>query len=108
MNTTKATPIPGSIREGGYWEFSEKREIWRLPVGTIFEDGYHKQQFEVITRGQVRHAIQCLASPFEEGQDIGPICSAFFTTPRTILFREGRLQVFIRPEQKEEGHAQEA
>jgi hypothetical protein len=103
MNTTSATPIPETNDQAA---FDLKRQLWRLPVGTVFEDWYGKQRFEKVaeiinSRGQVRHAIQCLVSPFKAGQDIGRICSAFFTTPGTVLYREGDLQVFIQGERRD-------
>ena len=106
MNTHSAPASPGAVTEDGAYHFCVKRQLWRLPIGEVFEDYYHKQQFEKIAeiinqRGEVLHAFLCLASPFKEGQKLGPVCSAFFTTQGTILFREGSLKVFVRGETKE-------
>jgi hypothetical protein len=96
MNTTQATPIPDCADDRP--PFNVKRQLWRLPIGEIFQDA-GGQRFEKIAEiinrcGEPRHAIQCLASPFK--RQPGPIASAFFTTPGTILFREGWLKVFVR------------
>lgn len=105
MNTTCAPTVPDA------GDFNVKRELWRLPVGEVFQDWLGKQRFEkvaeiITARGEVRHAILCLASPFQAGQKLGPVCSAFFTTPGTLLFREGSLKVFVHVERKEP-HVQE-
>lgn len=112
MQTPSATPIPepGTVQDNGDWSFCVEREIWRLPNGTIFEDGYHKQVFEkvaeiITARGKVRHALQCLKSPFPAGKDLGPICSAFFCRPGDLVYREGGLRVLVRPTTMEESYA---
>lgn len=89
-------------------EFPMKRQLWRVPVGGIFQD-WNGQRFEKIAelvnqRGEPRHAVQCLVTPFKGTP--GPIASAFFCSPGTIVYREGNLQVFVRGEPKEH-HAQE-
>lgn len=103
---------PGAAREDGYYVFNVKRQLWRLPVGALFEDAYHKQIFrktaEVLTsRGRKRHQLECVASPFKgRTKPLGPVCSAFFCLPGQVVYREGSLQVFVRGERKE-SHAQE-
>lgn len=107
MNTNEAPSTPGTVQEDGYYTFCVKRELYRLPVGTIFEDGHHKQIFEkvgeIITRrGEPRHALQCLASPFKRNDKLGPVCAAFFCRVGDLVYREGKLKVFVRAERKEE------
>ena len=70
-------------------------QLFRLPVGTVFNDFYGKQVFikegEVQTkRGRV-HRLRCIVSPFQE---TGPISSAFFCGIGQRVYREGGLRVF--------------
>lgn len=107
MNTTEAIPTPGAVQDDGYYTFRVKRELYRLPVGTIFEDGYHKQLFEKVAeiinrRGEPRHVLQCVAGPFETGQKLGPVCGAFFCRVGDLVYREGKLKVFVRAEPRED------
>jgi hypothetical protein len=65
--------------------------LWRLPVGAQFEDA-SGQRFEklaeiVNVRGQRRHVVQCLATPFR-GKP-GAMASAFFTEMGSLLYLEG-------------------
>jgi hypothetical protein len=93
-----AIPIPEAEE---LREFPLERQLRRVPVGEQFEDFYGKQRFEKVAeiincRGQVRHVVQCLQSPFT--QEPGPICSAFFTHVGAVLYLEGGKRVFVRAE----------
>ena len=71
------------------------KQLYRLPVGTVFNDWYRKQVFikegEIATKTGKRHRLRCIVSPFRK---TGPISSAFFCAVGTVVFREGNLRVF--------------
>ena len=88
-------------------------QLWRLPIGTVFEDFYGQQRFvkegELSNDGPVTirsiegvkvrpkqkfHKLRCLHSPFTKTKPPGPISSAFFCAVDDVIYREGSLRVF--------------
>lgn len=72
--------------------------LWRLPVGSRFEDFSGKQVFKkigvcsVVRTRQTLHVLRCEKSPFTKLP--GPVCAAFFCAIGDVVYRGGSLLVF--------------
>lgn len=72
--------------------------LWRLPIGTRFNDFYGKQVFQkigvcsAVKSRQKLQILRCEQSPFVKLP--GPICAAFFCEVGQVVYRGGGLTVF--------------
>lgn len=73
-------------------------QVWRLPIGTRFEDFFRTQVFTKIGvcslagSRRKRHILRCEKSPFTKIP--GPVCAAFFCAAGDVVYREGSLEVW--------------